>query len=258
MAPRCGSICRGCRDWRQTQPRTGSRRHCRGGVETILVVDDNTEMRTVARRHLISLGYSVSEAGSGPAALAILQDGGRFDLLFTDVVMPEGMTGYQLAAAARHIQPGLKVLMTTGYARPGIDPEPFAAHLATILPKPYRKQELAITVAGCAGGVKRHPSSPRTAGGSREGLPSGRLTQGLGGGACPRVPDPRVGGRGPALGPLDPRVAGGGLAPQPRPHHPSRPGHTPTSNFRSTASPKLPVSRATTMNASGPPMTFPR
>ncbi len=90
---------------------------CRKGNESILLVDDNAEMRTVARRHLVSLGYRVSEAGSGPAALEILQDGDSFDLLFTDVVMPDGMTGYQLAAAARQVRPGLKVLFTTGYLR---------------------------------------------------------------------------------------------------------------------------------------------
>ncbi len=84
------------------------------GNESILVVDDNVEMRTVARRHLVSLGYQVVEAGSGPAALDILQDGGGFDLLFTDVVMPNGMNGYQLAAAARQVRPGLKVVFTTG------------------------------------------------------------------------------------------------------------------------------------------------
>ena len=76
------------------------------GSESILLVDDNAEMRTVARRHLVSLGYQVSEAGSGPAALEILQAGDGFDLLFTDVVMPDGMTGYQLAAAARQLRPG--------------------------------------------------------------------------------------------------------------------------------------------------------
>ena len=69
----------------------------------------------MARRHLVSLGYRVSEAGSGPAALEILLAGRHFDLLFTDVVMPDGMTGHQLAAAARQLRPGLKVLFTTGY-----------------------------------------------------------------------------------------------------------------------------------------------
>ena len=94
------------------------------GDEAILLVDDNVEMRTVVRRHLASLGYQVSEAASGPAALAILRNDDNFDLLFTDVVMPGGMTGYQLAAVAQKLHPRLRVLFTTGYARalPGSDP----------------------------------------------------------------------------------------------------------------------------------------
>ena len=61
---------------------------------------------------------------SGPAALEILQAGDIFDLLFTDVVMPDGMTGYQLAAAARQLRPGLKVLFTTGYSGSDLAIEP--------------------------------------------------------------------------------------------------------------------------------------
>jgi CheY-like chemotaxis protein len=116
------------------------------GDEAILLVDDNVEMRTVVRRHLASLGYQVSEAASGPAALAILRNDDNFDLLFTDVVMPGGMTGYQLAAVAQKLHPRLRVLFTTGYARalPGSDP--VVAHPGAMLRKPYRKQELAVTV----------------------------------------------------------------------------------------------------------------
>ena len=116
------------------------------GRESVLLVDDNAEMRTVARRHLTSLGYRVREADSGPAAVAILQDGNQFDLLFTDIVMPAGMTGYQLAAVAQRMQPGLRVLFTTGYVRPEamteqIDPQP-----GPMLRKPYRKLDLATAV----------------------------------------------------------------------------------------------------------------
>jgi len=114
------------------------------GNETILLVDDDAEMRAVARRHLASLGYRVREADNGPAALAILQDGARFDLLFTDVVMPGGMTGYQLAAAAAYRQPGLKVLFTTGYARTGSRND--LAEPVAMLRKPYRKRDLAAAI----------------------------------------------------------------------------------------------------------------
>jgi PAS domain S-box-containing protein len=116
------------------------------GKELILLVDDDAEMRTVARRHLVSLGYRVGEAGSGPAALEILQGGRAFDLLFTDVVMPDGMTGHQLAAAARQLRPGLKVLFTSGYFRQP-DSEPAGAMaIGAMIRKPYRRQELAATV----------------------------------------------------------------------------------------------------------------
>ncbi|HET7882207.1 MAG TPA: ATP-binding protein, partial [Acetobacteraceae bacterium] len=114
------------------------------GAESILLVDDNTSMRMVARRHLVSLGYRVSEAGSGPAALEILQAGESYDLLLTDVVMPDGMTGYQLAAAARTLLPDLRILFTTGYVltkRAEAMPHP-----GMTLHKPYRRQELAVTV----------------------------------------------------------------------------------------------------------------
>ncbi len=116
------------------------------GNETILLVDDNAEMRMVTQRHLMSLGYRVSEAGSGQAALEILQVGNIFDLLLTDVVMPNGMTGYQLAAAAQHLQPGMKVLFTTGYSRSDLGNDPAGPAAGAVLRKPYRRQELAVAV----------------------------------------------------------------------------------------------------------------
>jgi PAS domain S-box-containing protein len=116
------------------------------GDEAILVVDDNLAMRTVARRHLASLGYRVSEAESGPAALAVLQGDSSFDLLFTDVVIPDGMTGYQLATVAQARYPGLKVLFTTGYAGTVAGAEAVPPHPGATIRKPYRKQELAASV----------------------------------------------------------------------------------------------------------------
>jgi PAS domain S-box-containing protein len=113
-----------------------------GGCETILLVDDSDEMRLIAGRHLNSLGYRVTEAVNGPSALAILRGGQTFDLLFTDIIMPEGMTGYQLAAAARELEPELKVLFTTGYAGPETDRKPPGLTLR----KPYRKRDLAVSV----------------------------------------------------------------------------------------------------------------
>jgi PAS domain S-box-containing protein len=114
------------------------------GSESILVVDDKPEMRAVARRHLVSLGYQVSEAENGPAALKMLRQRDGFDLLFTDVVMPEGMSGHQLANAAKQFRPRLKVLFATGYTQPRPDSQP-RTNNDTIF-KPYRRQQLATAV----------------------------------------------------------------------------------------------------------------
>jgi signal transduction histidine kinase/ActR/RegA family two-component response regulator len=108
------------------------------GTEAILLVDDNQTLLTVARRHLVALGYKVLSAASGPAALDILMTDTIVDLLFTDLVMPEGMSGFELAEAARHLRPYLKVLFTSGYAA-GLR-EHDESHLLT---KPYDRHELA-------------------------------------------------------------------------------------------------------------------
>jgi PAS domain S-box-containing protein len=116
------------------------------GEESILLVDDNPELRAVGRRHLISLGYRVTEAESGPAALALLRGQDHYDLLFTDITMPHGITGYQLAASARQLLPGLKVLFTTGNDQPGTRAEPQRPASGALICKPYRKGDLAVTM----------------------------------------------------------------------------------------------------------------
>ncbi len=114
------------------------------GSEAILVVDDNEAMRATAAHNLAALGYRVRLAADGPAALAILRAGERFDLLFTDVVMPNGLSGYQLAEAAQALQPSLPVLFTTGFA-PNEEGET-GVRDANALRKPYRRRELAERV----------------------------------------------------------------------------------------------------------------
>jgi two-component system CheB/CheR fusion protein len=117
-----------------------------GGTETILLVDDNPTLRAVTQRHLAVLGYHVSTSSSGPAALDMLQSGETFDLLFTDVVMAGGLSGYDLAEAARHLQPRLKLLFTTGYAR-DLSMDGDGVHdRRRMLRKPYRRRDLAKTV----------------------------------------------------------------------------------------------------------------
>ncbi|MEA2755231.1 MAG: two-component system, cell cycle sensor histidine kinase and response regulator CckA [Aliidongia sp.] len=115
------------------------------GGETILVVDDNGELRRVASRVLAKLGYRVSEAADGPTALALIEAGECFDLLFTDIGLPQGMNGMELAARAYQYLPTLKILFTTGYGidrrNVGMPTDP-----ATLLRKPYRNQDLAARV----------------------------------------------------------------------------------------------------------------
>jgi signal transduction histidine kinase len=116
------------------------------GGEAVLVVDDNGELRRVAARVLTGLGYRVSEAGDGPAALAQIDEGGKFDLLFTDVGLPKGMNGFDLAALARQRKPGLKVLFTTGYGTVGPRDGMPETDPAAVLHKPYRGRDLALRV----------------------------------------------------------------------------------------------------------------
>jgi CheY-like chemotaxis protein len=117
-----------------------------GGNEAILLVDDNLSLLGVTQRRLTALGYRVSVAGSGPEALSILQSSAAFDLLFTDVVMPEGMSGYDLADAARARYPGLRLLFTTGYAGEHVETGGGTHRQRRVLRKPYRLRDLAKTV----------------------------------------------------------------------------------------------------------------
>lgn len=113
---------------------------------TVLVVEDNASVRELAARQLEILGYSVLEAEDGPAALALLEAGRGVDLLFTDLLMPGGMSGLELARAARRLRPGLAVLLTSGNTEAALaDAEPDGTP-PLILPKPYRKEELARKV----------------------------------------------------------------------------------------------------------------
>jgi signal transduction histidine kinase len=91
-----------------------------GPEETVLVLEDDPEVRSYSAEILRELGYRVLEAHDGPSALRTLEQHPRVDLLFTDVVLPGGVTGAQVAAQAKASRPRLKVLFTTGYARNAI------------------------------------------------------------------------------------------------------------------------------------------
>ncbi len=87
-----------------------------GQGETVLIIDDEPTLRMLMAEVLEEAGYTVMEAGDGPAGLKILQSDTRVDLLITDVGLPGGMNGRQVADAARETRPGLRVLFVTGYA----------------------------------------------------------------------------------------------------------------------------------------------
>jgi len=118
-----------------------------GGSESILVVDDNPQLRLLSVRRLTRLGYQCHEAQDGPDALALLETGQHFDLLFTDIGLPNGISGHELAKLAKQQRPQLKVLFTTGYAkvlaRNGAEDQESAQ---PTLRKPYRSEELAESV----------------------------------------------------------------------------------------------------------------
>lgn len=114
-----------------------------GGSEKILLVEDDQMVREHVSRQLRSLGYMVIAAENGPAALEVLEKGSPIDLLFTDIVMPGGMNGRQLADRSRSMRPGLRVLFTSGYPDKVITAEDKRDPNFQLLLKPYRRHELA-------------------------------------------------------------------------------------------------------------------
>lgn len=114
-----------------------------GGAETVLVVEDDQFVRDHAISSLEDFGYRVLVAQNGAEALQVLAEGARPDLLFTDVVMPGGVSGWELAAKAREMQPEIKVLFTSGYPRETLASRGRVDPRARMLPKPYRLAELA-------------------------------------------------------------------------------------------------------------------
>jgi PAS domain S-box-containing protein len=113
--------------------------------EIILVVEDDPDVRAYSVETLRELGYHVLEAKDGPSALNALQNQ-RVDLIFTDVVLPGGMTGADVVAGARAIQPGVRALFTTGYARNAIVHHGRLDRGVQLIGKPFSYEELAARV----------------------------------------------------------------------------------------------------------------
>jgi signal transduction histidine kinase/CheY-like chemotaxis protein len=115
----------------------------KGGRERILVVEDDTLVRSQVSAQLEGLGYAIRTAPDALAALALLESGAAFDLLFTDVILPRGMNGRELADEALKRRPSLKVLYTSGYSENAVVHHGRLDPGVLLLAKPYRKEDLA-------------------------------------------------------------------------------------------------------------------
>jgi CheY-like chemotaxis protein len=117
-----------------------------GGDETILLVEDDDGVRLITQSLLSSLGYNVLNADSGQEALKLIAARDDVALLFTDIVMPGGMTGAELAQRALVSHPALKVLYTSGYTDTAVFDNGLLEHGCDLLSKPYTKEQLAQSV----------------------------------------------------------------------------------------------------------------
>jgi len=128
--------------------------------ETILVVEDQAPVREITMKRLERLGYTVHEADSGLSAMELLQSGTRIDLVFSDVVMPGGMTGFDLAEWVDANRQGLPVVLTSGFAENiahGLAQEKAAVN---ILRKPYSGDDLAVAIRQALDEAKPDPAEP--------------------------------------------------------------------------------------------------
>lgn len=114
-----------------------------GGSETILLVEDEQALRELATEYLNTLGYQVKVAENAQAALTFLEQDLKIDLLFSDVVMPGGMDGFELAKQAKILRPGIRVLMATGYTSRKNRVADSDEKMDEILYKPYTRSILA-------------------------------------------------------------------------------------------------------------------
>jgi len=131
------------------------------GSEIILLVEDNAPVREFAKTQLLYLGYRVLEAANGKDALAILREHPEIDLLFTDVVMPGGLNGRELAQEARKLYPALEVLFCSGYAESAVLHLGLLNEHVQLLNKPYSRLQLARRIRGMLTASQSAPEEER-------------------------------------------------------------------------------------------------
>jgi CheY-like chemotaxis protein len=111
---------------------------------SILVVEDEDDVRELVVMSLRDHGFSVLSVPNAEVALQILMEQVRFDLLFTDIVMPGTMDGFELADRAKRLQPDLKILYATGFSH--VTRQSTGGLHGELIQKPYRPDQLALTV----------------------------------------------------------------------------------------------------------------
>jgi len=124
-------------------------------------VEDNAPVREFAKTQLLYLGYRVLEAANGKDALAILREHPEIDLLFTDVVMPGGLNGRELAQEARKLYPALEVLFCSGYAESAVLHLGLLNEHVQLLNKPYSRLQLARRIRGMLTASQSAPEEER-------------------------------------------------------------------------------------------------
>jgi len=114
--------------------------------ETVLVVEDDERVRQLTIKRLKLIGYEVLEAPDGPTALEILRRTDHIDLLFTDLIMPGGLSGREVAIRARQMKPGIRVLLTSGYAEELVRGDELQRERLKVLRKPYHQADLVAAL----------------------------------------------------------------------------------------------------------------
>jgi CheY-like chemotaxis protein len=118
---------------------------------TVLVVDDDPDVLLVASTMLEDAGYTVLEAESGVQAMQVLAEHPEIDLLFTDVVMPGGVNGFELAYQAKQLRPELRIVYTSGYVKE-LPAGPTGVRYGPMIPKPWRRNQMLITISSLLNG----------------------------------------------------------------------------------------------------------
>ena len=113
------------------------------GTGHVLLVDDDHEVRATVAETIETFGYTVTEAASGPSAVACLDNGAKFDLLITDVMLPGGMSGVDIVKAARERFPVMPIILQSGYSGKLIVPEKLLDKQTVYLSKPFTDSSLA-------------------------------------------------------------------------------------------------------------------